>query len=201
MKMKIVNISEWIRRSLFLVIAGSMVACAGETAETATEDGEVATTEEAMDDPVVVKEVTAVDLDNDGLYSTFVTTTYYEDYDVNGDKVLDENEFYNSMYKTWDANADNNLDENEWNTGTRDFGMENQVWADWDTNNDGMLSDTENRAGIVKSNRFSDWDTNKDNQLSEREYVDGVFVLWDKNKDGKLDSLEYVDIYNRNFNK
>lgn len=96
-------------------------------------------------------------------------------------------------YGTWDADADAQLTEAEWGTG-----FENQVWDDWDANDD-------NRWGTDEAaDTFWDaWDGNDDNIIDENEWNEGfgtwgfenadygTFGDWDAEGDGTLTEDEF----------
>ncbi|MFD3001642.1 hypothetical protein ACFS7Z_14820, partial [Pontibacter toksunensis] len=159
MKEKGTNIRKWSINGLSLLLAAGMAACAtGADADLGTGPW-----------------------DSNEFNSTFASNNYYEDWDLNDDNLLDQNEYNAGLYDTWDVNNDNRLDENEWNTASNDWGLENETWSDWDMNTDGFLNTSEFGTGFADSGWFGNWDTDRNSMLGEREYTDGVFGLWDNN--------------------
>lgn len=188
MKNKERIIFKGIRNGLSLFLVAGIVACSGQT------------TEETVDDDLIAGADVTEDVglgvdtwDTNKFNTTFGTTNYYEDWDLNDDNIWDENEFYGGFYDTWDVNDDNQINENEWNTATNSYGIENETWSIWDTSGDGILDENEFRTGFGRTNYYADWDMDNDNMLNEREYTDGIFGLWDENEDGILDENEYAD--------
>lgn len=172
-----------VGKGLSLLFLAGLVACGGE--------GEVVETTEVGEAELDNEMVTAETYDADRFNTTFASTNYYEEWDANDDNMLDRNEYNTGFYDTWDVNNDNRLDENEWNTATRDWGLENETWAEWDTNTDGFLDENEFGTGFADNEWYGEWDTDGNNMLAEREYTDGVFGLWDANDDNMLDENEY----------
>ena len=71
------------------------------------------------------------------------------------------------------------------------------TFADFDTNNDGMLDNTE-VTGIYENN-FEEWDTNDDDVLSQDEFNTTTFSLTDMNDDDGIDEAEWNDGYSSFF--
>lgn len=190
MKKKENKSNKWLTSSLSVLLVAGMVACTGENTTG------VDTVEEGV---IETEEVTAETWDNESFGTNFASNNRFGEWDENDDTFLDENEYADGFFDTWDLNDDDMLDENEWNTGSSDFGLENETWADWDTSGDGMLDENEYRTGFGDNEWRSNWDVDKDGMLTEREYSDGIFGLWDDNEDGTLDNNEY-GAYNTYYN-
>ncbi|MFD2515066.1 hypothetical protein ACFSRY_14420 [Pontibacter locisalis] len=175
----------------FTLMTG-LVACGGNDMETAEETETLETTAEV--DAGVME-----NWDQERFGTTFASNRQYGEWDENDDNLLDENEFYTGFYDTWDINDDELIDENEWTTASRDYGIENNNWADWDVNRDNNLDENEFRTGFANSNYYGEWDRDRDSMINEREYSDGIFTLWDTNRDNMLDNNEYNERYNRYY--
>ncbi|MFD2513246.1 hypothetical protein ACFSRY_05165 [Pontibacter locisalis] len=186
------RINRTIKWGLCLTLLGGLIAC--NPGKEAVEDGVILDDIEKEE----VEVTTTGTWDKNLFNTTFASTNYYEDWDVNDDNMLDQNEYMGGFYDTWDTNNDNRLDENEWKTATSDFGMENEDWITWDGNADGVLDEVEFGTNFAKNGWFNSWDTDRNSMLTEREYTDGLFGLWDENRDGMLDENEY-GAYNTYF--
>ncbi|MBW7467524.1 hypothetical protein ABID22_002963 [Pontibacter aydingkolensis] len=193
------NINKILSIGLGVALLAGASACTTNGTETASE---METTETTTETDVMADDTdaTAMDTwDNDRFGTTFESNNMYSQWDANADGNLDENEFNMTFYRAWDSNNDGVLDEAEWSTATADYGITGQGWADWDTNKDNNLSDTEFRTGFMKSNYMRDWDMDRDGKISQREYSDGLFKVWDTNRDGTLDANEYNTRYNKYY--
>ncbi len=64
--------------------------------------------------------------------------------------------------------------------------------ADWDDNNDGIISNEEFMEEYDEDFRdFSQWDTDKDRMISPEEFRAGVFSIYDVDESGDLSETEY----------
>lgn len=68
-----------------------------------------------------------------------------------------------------------------------------QAYTEWDSNQDGALSQSEFKAGLSERNVFSNWDRNQDAELDEAELSDGVFAGFDNDATGTIDDNEMTD--------
>lgn len=177
------NVLRKLGLGICIISAMSLSACSG--GETITEE-----------DTEVVGTSTS-DIADDGMFDTnefntsFASTNYYEDWDMNDDNFLDEKEFNDSYYGLWDGNKNGMLEENEWNDNVKNFGLTNETWNTWDANSDKKIDRNEFNTAQDDNNYYSTWDMDKNNQLTEREYTDGLFGLWDDNDDGILEKDKY----------
>lgn len=65
------------------------------------------------------------------------------------------------------------------------------LFDDWDTDDDGFLSEAEFEPGIQSAGWFDEWDENNDERLSEEEFETGLFGLFDDDDDGVLSTSEW----------
>lgn len=191
MKKNTTSITKAIGKGLFLFLLAGTVACGGEA--------EVAETEEVVADMGVEEDVVGTDTwDTDYYYTTFAGTNYYEDWDLDDDNFLNDDEFTTSFYNTWDTDNDGAIEEAEWTTVTADYNLENADWATWDADGDGLLEENEFDTGFANYGWYDTWDVDNDNLVTEREYTDGIFGIWDENDDNMLDTNEF-GAYNSYF--
>lgn len=185
----------WKLLILSMVVMLSFAACSGPANEgdnnLETEDTEVVGNDAVAEDDGL--------FDGNKFSTAFTGTNYYEDWDLNDDNYLDENEFNESYYDVWDTNNDGILDENEWNEDTEAFGLKNETWANWDTDKNKQVDKNEFQAAFKNNNYYSTWDADRNNQLTEREFSDGLFSTWDDNDDGFVERDRYDTYYNRYF--
>ncbi|RDV11494.1 hypothetical protein DXT99_24485 [Pontibacter diazotrophicus] len=143
-----------------------------------------------VDDVGATVDVSTVDTwDRDEFYTTFIPTNYYEDWDVNDDSFLNEDEFAASFFQIWDTDNDGMIEDIEWNAAVTDYGLDE---TDWDIDGDGYIEPTEFNTGFPDTGWYEAWDTDGDGLIELREYTDGVFTIWDKDDDGVLDTTEYA---------
>lgn len=101
----------------------------------------------------------------------------YEEWDVDNDSYLAEDEVEAGVFDDWDTDDDSYLSEDEW--GVADTGVFEDDWNDfgvWDDDNDGLLSDDEWGVGFDESGVFDDWDTDDDGLLSDDEIGDAGII-------------------------
>lgn len=102
----------------------------------------------------------------------------FNDYDADGDKQLNRNEFETAFsensdyYEGWDGNADGNIDEDEWRDGVSTY------YSAYNYDEDG---------------EFNNWDTNADEAIDDDEFTEETFDLWDENDDNYVDTEEYEE--------
>ncbi|MBD0257102.1 MAG: hypothetical protein ICV83_15400 [Cytophagales bacterium] len=138
-------------------------------------------------------------LEANEFFEAFNANTLFDDWDLNDDDVLDENEFNASHYDVWDQDNDGILEENEWKEDINHFGLAGENWDAWDANHDNQVGKNEFNSALDEDHYFSTWDADKNNQLTEREYTDGIFGLWDDNDDGMLEKEKYEGYYRTYF--
>jgi hypothetical protein len=94
-------------------------------------------------------------------------TVGFDDYDVDNDGLLSEQEFMGSA---------------------SDFG----AFDTWDNDSDGLLSDDE-WGSIGLNEDFGTWDDDDDGFLNEDEYYSGTFDTFDENENGHWEDGEWDD--------
>lgn len=156
-----------------------MMACNGET--------------ETVESEVVTDDVAVADTwDEEAYYTTFTNTTYYEDWDLNDDGLLSEEEFRTSFYETFDTDNDGRISQSEWTSAVSDFGVNAADWTAWDTDGDGFIDMAEFTTSFSQVGWYDTWDLDDDAMITEREYTAGVFRIWDENDNNVLDETENV---------
>ena len=68
---------------------------------------------------------------------------------------------------------------------------EDDGFAEWDENEDGVLQEDEFNAGVDDESDYTEWDEDGDGMLNEDEYNAGVFDTMDNDDDGLIDDDEY----------
>lgn len=121
-------------------------------------DGEVSKTEwDRIADPDSPYAALAFDLkDDDGDITeeewdeTFAGSDRFDEWDVDGDGVVDESEYSTGLFGTFDANSDSNITEEEWDDqfGNASAGLDRDWFDIWDVNDDGVLDQNEVSAGL-----------------------------------------------------
>lgn len=132
-------------------------------------------------------------------FDQFNAGNLFEDWDLNDDDLLDENEFNESNYGIWDTDNDGILEENKWKKDIDQFGLTGEAWDGWDANHDNQVDKNEFNSALDDDNYFSTWDADKNKGLTEREYTDGIFGLWDDDDDGLLEKEKYEGYYRSYF--
>lgn len=119
----------------------------------------------------------------------------YENWDTGGDEIFSENEFHGSYFDDWDEDGNEYLNEEEYRTGYRTWRDDyRENFTDLDLNQDGQLDLTEYEAGMQERGTIREWDTNNDGNLTEDEVNTGAFNSWDSNQDGYLEFNEYDEV-------
>lgn len=95
----------------------------------------------------------------------------YGDVDINGDFVVDDNEYAAvwdeiGFYDRWDIDHDGYIDDKEWDdVPARYRGEETAGWQNWDRDADQRLSEEEFRGGV-----YGAFDADRDSRLNEDEF-------------------------------
>lgn len=133
-----------------------------------------------------------VDKDGDGLYDinefSDIYSKGYNDWDVDGDGRINDEEFYNSSYNRLDVNRDGRLTNEEWTAGARDHN--GFIKDDYSQNPPQYLSKREYADRFKNTEYFSSHDINRDGFVDSEEMIQSSFNRLDKNQDGKLDAEE-----------
>jgi Ca2+-binding EF-hand superfamily protein len=73
------------------------------------------------------------------------------------------------------------------------MGVSAQDFGAWDTDDDGVLSETEFGEGLDEAGLFDQWDSNDDSTLDQDEVLQGIFHTWDTSNNGELSVSEWDD--------
>lgn len=184
--------------TFLFTISSSFLSCKSNVEAT----DEVLETDEVVDEgyegEVAANGFGEYDLDEDGLLNTDEFDDAYEEdwtkWDADGDKYLNDAEFYKTTYGWVDADDDGVIDEEEWKDGFDNlYGDYNGVeYFDLhDLNDNELLDENEWVEGWGNSNWFNDYDQNEDKLLDLNEWNEGLFENWDESDDGFWDENEY----------
>lgn len=141
------------------------------------------------------------DRNGDGLiqqieFTEVFTIHYYDDWNLEDDEYLDDEDFYSSVFKVWDENSDDVLSREEW-TGGYDYYYGNYVvvvdYEEVDRDQSGQVSIEEYNDWAFGTSFYNDWDTDKDKNLSEAELARGLFNIWDTDNSGTIEKDEFKE--------
>lgn len=119
---------------------------------------------------------------------------YFDDWDVNDDEILDNDELSDGLYDTWDNNSDGIIDNDEWNYGFNDeFSEDYNEFGDWDADGNGEIDNTEFTDVYENSGLYDNWNTNEEAGIDENESAEGIFSVFDGDNDGFLGKDEASD--------
>lgn len=109
------------------------------------------------------------------LSCTQPTERTFEDWDLDGDSQVNQDEFNDSWttqgyWNLYDRDNDGIIDEEEWNKG---------------------LDEYYDRFDRDQLGNYRDYDLNNDGWLDEEELAESSFVIWDTDGDGRIDSSEF----------
>lgn len=169
-----------------------------QEAETEVEDQQAEATEEVQEAETeaaetrqpaqqqITSDVNPTPRDNSVLESVSVK---YNEWDADGNNVVDPKEFYEGFYKVWDENQNNAIDQDEFDRATNNFFAsynfkEYGEFTDWDADSDSKITDQE-----FRKNMRSIVETSENKQIAER-----LFVFWDQDNDDKIEKIELENI-------
>lgn len=132
---------------------------------------------------------------------------FYEKWDTNRDRSFSEEELNAGIFNLYDVNGDQILDENEFNNFTSAWiGDGANEYREWDTNNDNYLDGDEFNFGIYNAGIYDEWKeehdgekedgpgvevTNTSGIFGESQVEKGLFSVYDINSDGYITKEEY----------
>lgn len=99
-------------------------------------------------------------------------------------------------FEDWDLDGNSQIDQDEFNQSWTSEGY----WNLYDRNNDGVIDLEEWNKGLEeyydkfdreRLGEYIDLDVDKSGSLDEEELAQGSFVIWDTNGDGRIDSTEF----------
>ena len=118
--------------------------------------------------------------------------TSYKEWNVDGNNVLDKDEFYQGLYQVWDKDKNGQIGDTEFTEGANNFFADYNFkeygqYADWDTDGNGELTVAEFREGMkgtvdqdpVGQELLVIWDTDNDDAI-ERIELDNIIVRLDE---------------------
>lgn len=133
------------------------------------------------------------DTNGDGFYDvdefSNIYSKGYNDWDVDGDGRINDQEFYDNSYNRLDVNRDGRLTNEEWTAGRKDYDgfIEDDAYAQDPPQ---YLSKREFMERFKNTDYYGSHDINKDGFIDSKEMVQTSFSRLDKNHDGKLDADE-----------
>lgn len=138
------------------------------------------------------------DMDGDGFYDidefSKIYSKGYNDWDIDGDGRVNDQEFYERSYTRLDINRDGRLTNEEWMAGRTDYdGFIDD--DDYIENPPQYLSKREFIERLNNTGYYGSYDTNNDGFVDSEEMSQTYFMRLDNNNDGKLDSEELKKYY------
>lgn len=133
------------------------------------------------------------DTNGDGFYDieefSKVYSKGYNDWDIDRDGRINNEEFYNNNYNRLDVNRDGRLTNEEWTSGRNMYG--DYIPADrYAKNPPTYLSRTEFAKRFEDTDYYRSYDTDNDGFINEDELNQNTYNRLDRNRDGKLDAQE-----------
>lgn len=99
----------------------------------------------------------------------------FDDWDIDDNAFVDENEFYDYTFSLADENDDALLDENEWSSYTsywyEPYNLDYGAFGNYDTDRSGYLEDTEYYAMGEDVGYYAIWDNDRDGYVNPDEYA------------------------------
>ncbi len=141
-------------------------------------------------------------LDNNDFNSSFTTSPYYNQWNANGDQVVDRSEFAQGFFATIDKDDDGALNNQEWQNAreayfSSDDLADYQTLEVWDQNGNGRVQPDEFAQVLDQSDYLAEWDDDGSGQLEESEVAKGVFAMWDTDGNGVIEAEEYTDWFEK----
>ncbi len=121
------------------------------------------------------------------------TANYYDDWNLQDDLYLDDEDFLTGTYQAFDVDDDEQLTEQEWMEGLR-YSYGHHVVTDFDdldADADDFISYDEYEEALINTSYYASWDIDNDNHLSEKELAAGIFYVWDINQSDFIEPDEY----------
>jgi hypothetical protein len=92
----------------------------------------------------------------------------------------------------WDQDGNGILSEQEFTSGFNG----GETYSEWDANNDSSLTEDEWTSGFGEGDAdvsgFGQWDANGDGSLSQEEFTSGAFAHYDTDSSGDWNEVEYA---------
>lgn len=131
-------------------------------------------------------------------FSNVFSQNNYNDWDIDEDEIVNNEELYRGFYKVWDINKDEKLNEKEWAYGTEHYldnfqGEQYGYFSDWDLDSDDWVEVEEFVNAIADTPYYSGWDQDNDNELDPGEFGEGVFKIFDENEDERISREEFQE--------
>ncbi len=132
------------------------------------------------------------DVNGDGFYDidefSKVYSKGYNDWDVDRDGRINDQEFFDTYYNNLDINHDGRLTHEEWTAGGRDY--DGFIKDDYSQNPPQYISKREFAKRFQGTGYYGSYDSNGDGFIDVSEMNQTMFKRLDKNRDGKLDRNE-----------
>ncbi|MBD3239001.1 MAG: hypothetical protein GF331_00340 [Chitinivibrionales bacterium] len=96
--------------------------------------------------------------DRNGIRRTLEEEGLFDDWDTNGDGLIDPQEFSTNMFEMWDSDNDDGISRSEWEQSQARWFEDTYEFDEWDTDGNGVLSFEEFDAGVRENNVLDAWD-------------------------------------------
>jgi Ca2+-binding EF-hand superfamily protein len=124
---------------------------------------------------------------------------YYDDWNREDDKYLDDEDFYQVVFDVWNTDTDSLLSEEEWALAySEEFNQYVAVsYDEVDANTDGFIGYDEYFTIISDSEFYDQWDLNSNKRLNSKEIAYHLFHRWDDDGNDAIDTGEFdeFDLY------
>lgn len=117
----------------------------------------------------------------------------FDDWDLDGDGQLTDDEVSETAFGMWDDDGDGALDTTEWGAHASNWFPEDLdygAYGDWDADADGGVDPDEFRERFDVADLGETW---ADGPMDEVGYADGYFELNDADRDGALSESEWAE--------
>lgn len=115
----------------------------------------------------------------------------YDEWDVDNDDLLDEDELYGGLYDTWDLDGDGLIGEDEFGESVERWFTETDYdFAAWDADDDGFLDEDEFRAAIAETGLYDTWIGDAEG-IGEEQFYSGYYEVADLDDDDVLTEDEF----------
>lgn len=135
-------------------------------------------------------------IDDQEFENAFTTSSYYEQWNDDGNQVVTRDEFAQGFLSVIDRDENDVLSEQEWQQAKdayfSDVSVDGyQQLSDWDQNGDQQVQLNEFQSILDDLDYYSEWDDDGNGELNELEIAQGVFAMWDTDGNGVIEAEEY----------
>lgn len=117
----------------------------------------------------------------------------FDQWDADNDGLLEVNEYSEGIFEIWDTDDDGYIEESEWDAQAQQWFEAQYSFEDW-AGDDDLVSVSDFQTGVEENDPFSAYDVDQ-NGFNRDEFCEMVFAVTDANDNDRIEYSEWEPFY------